>query len=576
MIYRIDMTRGTITREPVPEAWHHLGGRALTSTIVAAEVPPTCHPLGPRNKLVLAPGLLGGSKASSAGRLSVGAKSPLTGGIKESNVGGTAADALASLGIKAVIVEGQAPQGWHVLYLGPDRAELLPADDLAGLETFAATEQLLDRFGPRHAVLVIGTAGERRMNVANIGVTDVDGKPSRHAARGGLGAVMGSKGLKAIVISTEAGAFTPASPNDLNAARRRYAKALLGHPVTGKSLPTYGTAAIVHPINTLGGLPTRNFHAGQFEAADAISGEHLREQILSREGKPTHTCMPGCVIRCSNVYPRGEDKEPVRGFEFETIIMNGANLGISDLDVIAEIAQHCDDYGLDTIEVGVTLGMAMEAGVISFGDGDGAIHLIEEIRQGSPLGRILGGGAVLTGRAFGVERVPAVKGQGMAAYDPRRLKGTGVTYATSPMGADHTAGNALPNTVLPGVGPIDTTRPDHQVMLSRYLQQLAAAFDSMGLCWFSRGPILKDPSLVEDLLRAQTGGEWTMARLLDLGWYTVQTELAFNRAAGFTSAHDRLPDFFYVEPLPPTGDVFDVPQEEVERTLSEKFTLPDT
>lgn len=580
MIYRVNMTNGVISREPVPEAWRGLGGRALTSAIVAAEVPPTSHPLGPHNKLVFAPGILGGSKASSAGRLSVGGKSPLTGGIKESNVGGTAGDVLAQLGIKALIVEGQPPaEGWYLLRLSGERAELLPADDLVGLETYETTRLLLNQFGSRNAVLVIGTPGEHRLNVANIGVTDVDGAPSRHAARGGLGAVMGSKRLKAIVVegteqgSRDAAARGPVDPREMGTARRRYARALLGHPTTGKSLPTYGTSILVHPINELGGLPTRNFRQGQFEMAEAVSGEHLRQVILERGGKPTHTCMPGCVIRCSNVYPAATGDQPVSGFEFETIVMNGPNLGIGDLDVIAHINRLCDDYGMDTIEVGATLGVAMEAGIIPFGDGDGAIALVEEMRRGTPLGRVLGSGAVVTGRVFGVTRVPAVKGQAMAAYDPRRLKGTGVTYATSPMGADHTAGNALPGTVLPGVGAPDPTRPDHQVLLSRYLQQLAAAFDSMGLCWFSRGPLLTDPSLVEALLIAQTGGEWTMARLLHLGWQTVQTELRFNRAAGFTSAHDRLPDFFREEGLPPTDDRFDVPQEELEKTLSEEYVL---
>ena len=558
-----------MTTVPVPDRWAKLTGRALTSTIVAEEVPPTCHPLdGAKNKLVFAPGFLSTSFASSAGRLSVGGKSPLTNGIKESNSGGNLAAAMGNLGYRAIVLEGESRQ-WQVLVLNKDGVTLEPAIDLVGETSYDAADVLRGRYGRRAAMAIIGPAGEFRLPTAAVMVTDMDGVPSRPAARGGLGAVMGSKRLKAIVVNPAGMKKNPpVDRKKLHAATKRFAQALMAHPASGKSLPIYGTDALVGPIDKIGGLPTRNFRNGSFEGAAGISGERLREIIVARGGKTTHPCMPGCVIQCSNVYPGPDGVERVRGLEFETIVLNGSNLSIDSLDVVAELNRLCNLYGLDTIEIGAAMGVAMDGGLLAFGDGSGAVSLLKEVGKGTPLGRLLGSGAVAVGHALGVTHVPAVKGQAMAAYDPRRLKGTGVTYATSPMGADHTAGNCLPNTVLPGVGPIDTTKREHQVELSRYLQKVAAAFDSLGLCWFSRYPILGDPTLLLDMLEAQTGESWTWDGVLDLGWQTVQTEVAFNRAAGFTEADDRLPDFFREEPLPPTGDTFDIPRKELLQTLN--------
>jgi len=570
MIYRVNLTTGTITKEDVPGKWKGLGGRALTSTIVAQEVPSLCWPLGEDNKLVLAPGLLGGTGASSSGRLSVGSKSPLTGTIKESNAGGSPASKLGRLGVEALIVEGQSPRGqWHVLKVSKDGLALLDATALKGLGVYDTVARLLAEHGRKVAVLAIGPAGEMQLSAANIGVTDLDGVPARHAGRGGLGAVMGAKGLKAVVVDDTGSAPVPLADADLfRQTARRYAQALRENPTTGKSLPVYGTSVLVSIINELGGLPTHNFSSGAFEKADRISGEALHDLIVARGGKTTHPCMAGCVIRCSNVFPDEEGEEQTRGFEYESIVLLGANCGISDLDVIARMNHFCDDYGLDTMEIGDTLGVAMEAGLAEFGDGERAIALIEEIGAGTPLGRVLGHGAAVTGRVFGVSRVPTVKGQGVSAYDPRALKGTGVTYATSPMGADHTAGNALPGTVLPGVGKPDTTQREHQVALSRYLQELAAIFDSVGLCWFSRGAILADNSLLLDMLKGRLGYEFSMENLWAMSRETLRRELAFNRAAGFGLQDDRLPDFFLTETLPPLDLTFDISDDELQETLA--------
>jgi aldehyde:ferredoxin oxidoreductase len=570
VICRVNLTTETITREPVPAAWEGLGGRALTSAIVAAEVPPTADPLGPDNRLVLAPGLLSGTNASSSGRLSVGAKSPLTGGIKESNVGGLPGAKLARLGIRALVVEGQAAPGTRfALELGPDGARLVDGAPLAGQRMYATVAQARAGHSRHAAVLAIGPAGELRLSAAAVGVTDLDGVPARHAGRGGLGAVMGAKGLKAIVVDDAESAPLPlADPPFFRQTTLRFARALRENPTTGRSMPLYGTSILINTINELGGLPTRNFQAGSFEAAAQISGEALYDLIVTRGGKTTHPCMPGCVIRCSNVLPDEAGQELTRGFEYETIALLGANCGIGDLHTLARLNRLCDEVGLDTMEVGVTLAVAMEAGLAPFGDGEWALALIEEIGAGTPLGRVLGHGAAVTGRVFGVARVPAVKGQGLAAYDPRVLKGTAVTFATSPMGADHTAGNALPGTVLPGVGKPDPTRREHQVALSRYLQELATIFDSTGLCWFTRGPILADETLLLDLLAGKLGGAWTMDRLWAMARDTLRCELAFNRAAGLGPATDRLPDFFRTEPLGPHGLTFDLAPDEVQQALA--------
>ena len=569
LIYRVNLTTGEVQAKPVPNHWRRWGGRALTSAVVAEMVPSRCASLAPDNVLILATGLLAGSGASSSTRLSLGGKSPLTGGIKESNVGGRAGYALACLGVRSLIIEGCASEGWTVAHLSADGLSLERADELAGMDIYQTVSETRKRYGQKVAVLAIGPAGEMGLSAANIGVNDVDGVPARHAGRGGLGAVMGAKRLKAIVIDpTGHRPPEPADTETLSRATRRFAQALLAHPVSGRSLPIYGTAVLVNVINSRGGLPTCNFRKGHFESAEQISGEALHDLIVQRGGKPTHPCMPGCVVRCSNVLLNNTGEELTRGFEYESIVMLGANCGIDNLDAIARLNRRCDELGLDTMETGAALGVAMEAGLADFGDAAAAAALLEDIGRGTPLGRVLGHGATVTGQVFGVSHVPAVRGQAMAAYDPRALKGTGVTYATSPMGADHTAGNALPGSTLPDGTQPDPAKAEGQVALSRYLQQLAAVFDLLGLCWFTRNPILADWTLITDLLEAQHGGRWSSDQLFALACQTLETEITFNRAAGVEVCND-LPYFFRVEPLPPNNYTFDVPPAALYETLIE-------
>ncbi|MFZ5646105.1 MAG: aldehyde ferredoxin oxidoreductase family protein [Bacillota bacterium] len=571
-IVRVDMTSGTVKFENVPEKYALLGGRALTSRIVADEVPPTCHPLGIFNKIVFAPGLLTGTRAPSSGRLSVGSKSPLTGGIKETNAGGITSQKLANLGIKAVIIEGKPDGGdWRLLKITPDGAELLNANDLAGKGTYEVTAACRARFGEKVGVITIGPAGEMLMVSAGVANNDGDGNSSRYAGRGGLGAVMGSKRLKAIVVDSPKIFDVPVRDAErFKSAAKKFTDILLGHPVTGQGLPSYGTNVLMNVINEAGLLPTRNFRFGRFDRAGKVSGEKLAEVAVQRGGKATHACHPGCVIRCSNVYPLPDGKvcAPI---EYETAWALGPNLEIDDLDVVGRLNYICNDVGMDTIETGCTLGVLMEAGVIPFGDGKAAIKLLEEAGKGSPLGRVIGGGSAAAGRIYGVTRVPAVKGQGFPAYDPRGAKGIGVTYATSPMGADHTAGYATATNILKIGGYVDPLKAEGQVDLSRNLQIATAAVDSTGLCLFIAFAVLDNPEglpAVVEMINAQYGTGLTLDDVTALGQQVLNTEREFNRKAGFTREHDRLPEFFETEALPPHNTVFDVKGEDLDQIFN--------
>lgn len=572
VIYRINMSDLTVSPEhPGPE-YEALGGRGLTSAIVADEVPPNCHPLSAANKLVLAPGILTGTGAPCAGRLSAGAKSPLTGTIKEANSGGMAALALAALGIKAVIIEGMpAEDQLYRLIINRDGVEIEEADCLRGLGNYATVERQFERFGDRVSCVSIGQAGEMRCLAASIAVTDIEHRPTRHCGRGGLGAVMGSKQIKVIIVDPRGGRRTePADRPAFTSAVRKFAGALSSHPLTGETLPTYGTNALANVINEAGAYPTRNFQEGQFEGTEAISGERQHDLIVERDGVLAHACHRGCTIKCSRIYHDEKGEYLTKGPEYETVWAHGANCGIDDLDAIARMDRLDDDLGLDTIETGATIAVAMEAGVIPFGDAEGAIGLLEQVRLGTPLGRLVASGAEVLGKAYGVARIPTVKGQSMPAYDPRAIKGIGVTYATTTQGADHTAGYAIAPNVLGVGGKVDPLSREGQVELSRNLQIATAAIDSSGMCLFVAFAVLDDANAAEglcELIAAHTGQPFGPDELTEMGKYVLVRERDFNTRAGFTAADDRLPDFFTREKLSPHNTTFDVPDQELDRVF---------
>ena len=562
-LLRVDMGQLEARWEPVPEVYERLGGRALTSRLLLEEVSPEHDALGLHNKLIFAPGLLGGTGVTAAGRLSIGAKSPLTGGVKEANAGGTAGDTLGKLGIKAMVVEGQPKnRGVYILHVTSDSAELLPAGNVRGLGTYATADRLQEQYGSDCTVLSIGQAGEYLLTGASIAGTGDGDQRSNHAARGGLGACMGSKGLKALVIDKPAArSVSLAEPELFRAAARRFAQELINDPKLGPKGGThlYGTASITAAVNEMGSFPTRNFSTGSFEGAVNLRGETMREIILARGGRIGTRCMPGCVIACRNLYVDESGHAIVGTLQYETIALMGANLGLDNLDDVARLNYMCNDFGLDTVETGAALGVAIEAGLAKFGDFTSIAGLVRQVGEGTVLGRLIGCGAVTTGRVLGVRRIPAVLGQAIPGYDPRSLKGNGVTYATSPMGADHTAGNAFG--ARKEVNPLAV---EGQRQLSLRLQIIGAMLDSTGLCLFARPPVIADPQLMVDMINGIYGWGWTSEDLDRFNRDVLRTELEFNRRAGITAADYRIPEYMREEPLAPHDATFDVPDSELD------------
>jgi aldehyde:ferredoxin oxidoreductase len=567
---RVDMTDGTIRTEDVPQAYLGLGGRGLTSNIINAEVPPKCDPLGPENKLIFAPGLLSGGPLGNTSRISIGAKSPLTGTIKESNVGGTISAALGRLGIAAVIVSGQAPEG-PLSFLRIDEkgvASLVPARQYEGMRTYKLVEEILKAYGEKTSVLCIGPAGEYRLTGASIQSSDSEGRPCRAAGRGGLGAVMASKGLKALIVDQRGGAIrSAADPEAFQEANKAYVKIVREHPEPGHLMPNLGTAALVAPVNSMGAFPCYNARKGVMDGWEKITGETMAEMIKERGGNPTHAGCTGCFIRCSNIFVDEEGEYVTSSLEYETIWATGGMTGIADLDTIARLDFLCDDIGVDTMSTGVAIAVAMDAGYREFGDGEAAIEMVEEIGKGTAFGRILGNGPAAVGEHFNHDRVPVVKGQGMAGFDPRAMRGNGVTFATSPMGADHTAGNVVGLCLQ---GRLDPMQAEGVVEISRTLQIDTAAFDSTGLC-FMASVALKDPepeAVFRKAINAILGTELGPDDFPHtMGVEVLKAERDFNRRAGFTSEDDRLPRFYYEEPLPPHNTVFVISDEELDSTF---------
>ena len=555
-------------------AYAGLGGRAMTTTVVCNEVPPNCHPLGPENKLVFSPGLMAGSAAASSGRISVGCKSPLTGTIKESNSGGTGGQFMARLGYAAIIIEGERKTDdlWKIV-ITKDAVTFEKCNEYRMFSNYPLVAALQEKYGMEPGYVTIGTAGEMLMCNSTICFTDPEGRATRHAGRGGVGAVMGSKGIKAIVLDPAGTPVIrrPKNAEAFKAASRAFAQGLSSHPVCGTGLPTYGTNVLVNILNEAGGLPTKNFSVGRFEGADKICAETMVEIQKRRGGNPTHGCHRGCIMKCSGICvdENGEfvSKQP----EYETVWSHGAHCGVDDLDKIILCDRLEDDYGLDTIETGAALGVLMEAGALKWGDIDGIIAMIHEIGKGTPMGRILGAGTATTARCFGIERAPVVKGQAMPAYDPRAVKGQGVTYATTTMGADHTAGYAVATNILGCGGKTDPLSAEGQAEISRNLQIATAAIDATGYCLFTAFALLDQPETMQalvDTINAMYDLNMSLDDVTELGKDILRKERAFNAAAGFTKAHDRLPLYFSRESVVPHNVRWDVSDEDLDSVFN--------
>ena len=567
---KVNMSKKSVQFQDVPKEYAGLGGRGLTSVMINAEVPAKCDPLGPENKLIFAPGLLSGTSLVNTSRISIGAKSPLTGTIKESNAGGTVAAALGRLGITAIIVEGQPAKGdLSILRIDEKgKASLLPAQAYKGMRTYAFAKKLLETYGEKTAILCIGPAGELQLTAASVQTTDIDGRPCRAAGRGGLGAVMGAKGLKAVVVDQRGkSADAIADPKAFNEAGKAFAQAIRVHPFSGQMLPALGTAGLVAPVNSMGAFPSYNATKGVLEGWEKVSGETMAKIIAERGGKTTHMGCAQCVVHCSNEYVDKQGRYMTASLEYETIWSMGGMTGITDLDTIAKLDFLCDDIGLDTMSTGVAVAVAMDAGKGKFGDGEAAIRMVEEVAKGTEFGKVLGNGPAAVGKYLKHQRVPVVKGQSIAAYDPRGMQGNGVTYATCPMGADHTAGNVIGEYLG---GALDPLRADGQVAASRNAQIAMASVDCMGLCLMA-AVCLKTPEGGQAFLKAvnaKLGTKLGPEAMPAFGIKVLQAEREFNSKAGFTKKDDRLPEFFYKEPLPPHNKVFLISDADLDTTFN--------
>ena len=478
-ILRVNLTNATIKNECLPEKYWMLGGRGLTSNIIKDQVPADCDPLGPDNLLVFAPELLCGTQMVNTGRLSIGAKPPLTKGIKEANSGGTMALAMARLGIRAIIFEGKAEQDklFNLVIDASGNAVLEDAHAFKGMRNYAFVEKLIDIYGSQNAVSSIGPAGEMMLASASIQTTDPDGRPCRAAARG-----------------------------------------------------------------------------GKFEGASKIDGDALFKKIQQNEGKTTHKGCSKCVIHCSNVYTDSQGRSVTSALEYETIWAMGAMTCIDDLDAIAHLDYLCDDIGLDTMNTGTALAVAMDAGAIAWGDKAAAIKEVESITQGDVLGTLIGEGPDAVANHLNHSRVPTVKGQSIAGYDPRAMPGIGMTYATSPMGADHTAGF---------VGGA-TGSTDKLMQMSRSSQIHMAALDSMGLCMFAQSGGIDNVCKALSLIK---GIQFGMQEWQALGYSILKAEIEFNQAAGLRAEEDRLPSRFHNERLSPMHDRVPYPEQDLHAML---------
>jgi len=543
--------RLVIARELQGEAIVKAGRYLIAKTLVELGIA-TVDPLSPQNPLIFSAGPFAGTAFSNANRTSVGCKSPLTGGIKEANGGGTFSYALGQLQIAGFTLLDASPD-WVVIHFAKDGA--ITFDDAApylGKGNYAVADLLYARYSSKVAIALCGPVGEYQGLVAGIAFSDREGRPSRLAARGGVGAVMGSKRVKAIVVDLDK--IPPLhDKKKVNTGIKEYARMLQADSVVVNFYNKVGTMGMADAQNYMGGLPVRNFTSGQFANVPAgetfkMGGDYIGELNTARGGEQTHACMPGCVIQCSNIYYDAHGKELVSPVEYETLGVLGTNCGIGDPDHLAQLNYIANDLGIDTIETGATLGVLMEAGLADFGDLQFMIDCLAEIGVGTARGKLWAQGTARVGEHYHVQRVPVIKKQAISAYDPRVVEATGITMMVTAQGADHTAGN-LPRLKTREIEPADL------IAQSLRHQTRVAANDSLGLCIFGMTVTNVNTEFLSDAINAAHGTTLTPEFFEALGRATLRYEYTFNRQAGFTDQDDELPEFFYREALPPTGHV---------------------
>jgi aldehyde:ferredoxin oxidoreductase len=551
-IARINLTTGEIKVEKLDLDLAHkfIGGRGLGTKILYDEGAATCDPLSPDNKLVYITGPMTGSNSPSSGRYMVVTKSPLTGMIACANSGGIWGAKLKFAGWDAIIVEGKAAE-WTYISIVDDKIELHSAKEYLGLMSEELDDKLKVEYGTEASVLSIGVAGENQALLAAV-MNDKD----RAAGRSGVGAVQGSKLLKAIVVKTSRRQLDNIADTEaLKEANKRALKIIADNPTTGGGLRALGTAVLVNIINSVGSLPTRNWQESYAEYADQVSGEALAEKYLVKPGACFHCpIMCGRIINCNGKVVGGPEYEPLWAY--------GPDCGINDLNAVDECNMLCNEYGLDAIGVPTTIAAAMELyqnGYIK-DEECGGVPLkwgsVEAIREwtkrmaapDSPLARLMSSGSARLCEAYGhPEFSMSVKKQEIPAYDARGIQGIGVNYATANCGAAHVRGYTISPEILGLPQQIDRTATEGKAGWVKVFQDLTAVIDSMGNCLFTSFAL--GAQEYTDLLNAATGTAWTAEQLLEIGERIYNIERMFNKAAGMKPEDDRLPKRLLEEPI---------------------------
>lgn len=550
-ILRVNLTKGEIYPEELNMdlAKKFIGGRGLGTKILMDEGVATVDPLSQDNKLVFINGPMTGVSVPTGGRYMVVTKSPLNGMIASSNSGGVWGAKLKYAGWDAIIVEGKAPEPVYI-NIEDEKAEILPAKDYWGKTTEELVDQMQDLY-PKASVLNIGPAGEKLSLIAAI-MNDKD----RAAGRSGVGAVMGSKNLKAITVTASRSSIEPFDADRLRQVTQDSQKKIRENGVTGQGLPTYGTSVLVNIVNNIGSLPTQNWQEAYFETADKISGETLRENHLIKQGF-CHRCPIGCgrVIDFQGKVIGGPEYEPLWAY--------GANCGVDDLPAINEANYMCNEYGLDAISTPCTIAAAMELyqrgyitdedcqGVpLKWGSGQAIVEWTKRMGQGSnELARLMAQGSYRLCNHYGVpEFSMSVKKQEMPAYDARGIQGIGITYATSNRGGCHVRGYLISPEVLSLPEALDRSSTEGKAAWAKIFQDLTACIDSMGMCLFTSFA-LGAPEYA-GLLNAATGTDHTVESLLETGERIYNIERLFNKFAGMKAEDDCLPKRLTQEPIP--------------------------
>jgi len=582
-ILRVNLTAGTVKAEPLNMDWAraYLGSRGLASKYLVEEIDPKVDPLSPDNKLIWATGPLTGTMASTGGRYTVVTKGPLTGAIACSNSGGHWGAELKQAGWDMIIVEGRSPKPVY-LFVSDDHAELRDASDLWG-QTVWHTEEALKKAhqDPLLRISSIGKAGENQVLFAAI-VNELH----RAAGRSGVGAVAGSKNLKAIAVRGTKGVGNIADPKGFMQVTFEKKKILADNAVTGQGLPTYGTQVLMNVINEVGALPARNHRDSQFEGAKDISAEAMATPRAT-DGKKhlvTNQACFGCTIACGRISKMDQSHFTVvnkpeywgasGGLEYEAAWALGAANGVNDLEALQYANLLCNEHGMDPISFGATVGAVMELyemGVLTkeqlgieapFGSAQALAHFAEITARGEGFGKEIGQGSKRLCAKYGHPDLSmSVKGQEFPAYDGRGIQGMSLTYATSNRGACHLRSYTVASEILGIPVKTDPLVAEGKPELVIAFQDATAAFDSAGICIFTSFAWgLAD---VAPQVAAACGPEFTLENLTKIGERVWNMERDFNNRAGFTSKDDTLPPRLLNEPAktgPAKGLVSKLPE----------------